>query len=164
MSEPDPLGDFISNLYRVDPNVPIPRTATEQLIDDLFSLVSKKGIRGWAHLAGCLFFAIARHHDEATARHIFDEAGPMPERLRTVLKNATVLERLYRMQPRPNVAELARQLAKENKKRELPKGAQRGMDGTDPHRLAAHIHEVVRELKKKNGRARKSVGFKNQNP
>jgi hypothetical protein len=120
------------------------------LREEVFFLTSKQGIQGWAHLANCLLHAIARHYDLSTARNIFDWAGPMTRaRMQTQFANIRVLLRLGDMQPEPNIAKLARDLAKENKKipeaerRKLPKALQRGAGSTDPVALEDHIRHLV---------------------
>lgn len=143
------LVNLVRNLYRHEPRetkrsaiIPeLTREDTEYLKDHLFFAVSKQGIPGWTYLANCLFFAIARHHGETTARRVFKECGPMPKRLRIAIRNATVLDRLDMMKPKPNVAQLARELAEENKA--LPRHQQRGVGGIDPVTLEGHIRDLV---------------------
>jgi hypothetical protein len=136
--------DLVRGLYRDDSDT-VARGPEDVLRDHLFFAVSKHGLQGWAHLAACLFFAIARHHDEATARRIFSESGPPPKRLIAALRNATVLDRLDAMKPKPNIARLSRELAEEN--RELPKDKRRGAGGTDVLNLKDHIRDLVRARK-----------------
>jgi hypothetical protein len=121
----------------------LPSTLRQRRINELFNEVRKDGIDGWAYLANCLFFAIARHHGEAMARRIFNESGPMPKRLRAALRNASVLGRFDKMK---NVAKLARELAEENKK--LPKEQQRGAGGTDAIALSDHIRTLIKARKR----------------
>jgi hypothetical protein len=143
------LQGFIQNQLRA---VTAPNAARDALINDLFFETSKKGIQGWAYLANCLFFAIARHHGDDVARRIFDESGPMPKRLRTALRNATLLDRYDMMKPKPNVARLAREVAKENKG--LPKEQQRGAGGTSPSNLEDFIRDLLDARKKSTRRRR----------
>jgi hypothetical protein len=119
--------------------------------NELFLLTSKRGIQGWAHIATCLLYEIARHYDLSTARSIFDWAGPMTtKQMQTQFTNVCLLERLARMQPKPNVAKLARELAEENKKlpkaqrRKLPKAQQRGAGSTDPAAQEDHIRHLAK--------------------
>jgi hypothetical protein len=116
-----------------------PNAPTQRRINELFSEISGQGIRGWAYLADCLFFAITRHHGDAAARDIFDAAGPMPKRLRNALANATLLDRLARMKPKPNRKALARELAKE---------AGRADDPGEVQRFYDHIRDLQKALKK----------------
>jgi hypothetical protein len=141
------LQDFIAHMG-VDTldNVEMPTAARDRMINELFAYTSKQGIQGWVYLANCLFFAISKHHGEQVARGIFKGSGPMPKKLRTALRNATVLDRLYRMKPKPNVAKLARELAKENKK--LPKERHRGAGGINASTLEDHIRDLVEKNKK----------------
>lgn len=140
-SPPQPrrlMDDIQRELERAEsPNAPMQRR-----INELFSETHAHGLRGWAYLANCLFFAISRHHTPATARKIFNASGPAPKRLTTALRNATVLERFDRMKPKPNMARLARELAEENNR--LPKERRRGSGGTDPGNLKDHIRDLRR--------------------
>jgi hypothetical protein len=136
------LQDFIQQQLAV---VELPTAARDRLINELFSEINKKGIDGWAYLANCLFYAIARHYGEAAARSIFNGSGPPPKRLLSALRNAAVLDRLDAMKPTPNVSKLARELAEENKA--LPKQRQRGAGGTDVQVLEDHIRDLVKARK-----------------
>ncbi len=127
--------------------VELPSTVRQRRIDALFNEISKDGLNGWAHLANCLFFAIARHYGEAAARGVFKDSGPMPKRFRTALRNASLLDRLGAMKPKPNVAKLARVIAEENKK--LPRERQRGAGGTDVLVLEDHIRDLVKAHKER---------------
>jgi hypothetical protein len=130
---------------------------TQRLLNlhrEVFSLTAKQGIEGWALLASSLFFAIAHHHDLTTARKIFDRAGSLSKRGRARLDDVYVLQRLAEMQPRPNIAKLAQDLAKENKK--LPRERQHGPGGTDPDNLETYIRRLV---KANAGRDRKLWDF-----
>lgn len=131
----------------------LPTAARDNLINELFSLTRKNGIQGWRHLAGCLFLAIKRHHGDDAAERIFRNAGRMPRRLRTALRNATVLDRLAMMLPKPNVAKLARELAEENKT--LPRAQQRGVGGIDVGNLEDHIRDLVTASKKHQARKKR---------
>jgi hypothetical protein len=144
----EPLPSLHDRIQRDLEGAESPNAAVQQRINALFSEISGQGRRGWAYLANCLFFAIARHHGDAAARNVFDDAGPMPKRLRAALKNAALLERLGKMKPKPNKAQLAREVAKENKKRKLPKEQQRGADGTNASNLQSHIRDQVKAHKK----------------
>jgi hypothetical protein len=111
--------------------------------NELFDLTRKRGIQGWAHVANCLLYEIARQYDLPTARSIFKWAGPMTtKRMQTQFNNACVLQRLAEMRPRPNIAKLARELAKENEN--LPKEQQRGAGSINPVVLEDHIRHLAK--------------------
>ena len=151
MSDLDPL-QCILNIQKDLAALELPSTVRQRHINELFTEVSKDGLQGWAHLANCLFHGIARHYGEAAARSVFNGCGPIPKRLRTAIRNATVLERLNAMKPKPNVSRLARELAEENKT--LPRQQQRGVGGIDPFVLEDHIRDLVKAWKEH--RARKA--------
>jgi len=119
--------------------------------DELFLLTDERGIQAWAHIANCLFYAIARRYDLTTARTIFGWAGPMTRtRMQTQVDNVGLLQRLAEMKPK-NIARLADETAKENKKRaeenkklnkKLPKARRRGAGSTDPTALEDHIRHL----------------------
>src|SRR6516225_4514242 len=111
------------------------------LRDELFFLTSKQGIPGWRFLANCLFYAIERHHGPTAARDIFDKSGVIPKRMRAALKKMYVLKRLIEMR-KPNIAKLARDLAKENKK--LPEEQQHGPGGTNSSNMETYIRRAIR--------------------
>jgi hypothetical protein len=147
VQDPTPLrlSDFIRQELEAatDPNA-----ARNAAINELFYETSKRGVQGWAYLANCLFFAIARHEGPDVARPIFNTSGPSPKRLLVALDNAALLERYDNMRPKPIVAKLAREVAEENKR--LPRAQQRGAMGTD----ARALEDLIRDLLDK--RARRS--------
>ena len=136
------------------------RSPVQKVVDELFfrfnEAVSKEVQQGiasrgsepqrWAYLANCLFFEISRQYGQDFARHIFKTSGPPPKRLIQALRNTSVLERLHRMRPKPNVAKLARELAEENK--ELPQDRRRGVGSTDALTLEGHIRDLEKAHKK----------------
>jgi hypothetical protein len=63
-----------------------------------------------------LFLEIEKHHGEEEARRIFAERGREPTKAELAERKAfRLLDRYDNMQPKPNVMELARQLACESK-------------------------------------------------
>ena len=145
--KPQRLPNLMDAIQIALAQVESPTAVRDRLINELFGQTSTKGIQAWAHLANVLFFAIARHHGEPAARQIFKEAGPPPKRLLIALRNATLLDRLDGMKPRPNIAKLAKELAEENK--ELPKDRRRGAGGTNPSNLEDHIRDLVQARKQR---------------
>jgi hypothetical protein len=135
MKTPSPPS-LMDQIQRQLERVESPGAERQRLIDELFSLVSKEGVQGWAYVANCLFFAIARHHGPEVAQSIFKQSGPIPKRLRNALANATVLDRL--MKPKLNKKALARELAKE---------AGRADDPDEVQRFYEHIRDLQKALK-----------------
>ena len=100
-------------------------------------------ITGAKHLAHLLFMIIREHHNDRTARRIFAIWGTPPtDSRRKEIANLALLDR-YDMMKRPNVRQLARELAEENKA--LPRNKQRGAGSIVPADLEQQIRRVRRE-------------------
>jgi hypothetical protein len=82
-------------------------------------------------------------HGEEESYRIFAKLGKKPGRRDAAhFKNLLLLERYNRMKP-PNVQQLAKRLAEENK--DLPPEEQRGAGGTDPFDLERHIRDLLKK-------------------
>jgi hypothetical protein len=100
---------------------------------------------GCLHLARQLSLFIELRHGRSWARKIFAECAAVKptRRQQGKLSNGTLLDRHDRMMPGPNVAELARHVANENKR--LPRSLQRGAGGIDAPVLERHIRKLLQE-------------------
>jgi len=108
---------------------------------------------GMDSIGGCkkaaldLFIEIEKHHGEKTARAIFAMWGTPPTKARiATIKNWGLLSRLDIMSE-PNVQQLAREVAEENKK--LPRSQRRGAGSTSVIALEKHIRRQIDERKEK---------------
>ena len=109
------------------------------------SMEGCESVFGCNHIAQQLFTLITARHGERIARRIFAKWGTPPsERRRQLIANIGLLDRLDMMKP-PNVQQLARSLAGENKK--LPRSQQRGAGSTNPKALEKQITRI-RDLRK----------------
>jgi len=100
-----------------------------------------ESVFGCNHIAQQLFALITARHGEQIARRIFAKWGTSPSKRRVQhVENMGLLDRLDRMKPGPNVQQLARQIAEENKK--LPKSQRRGAGGINPKALEKQITRV----------------------
>lgn len=123
--------------------------AKTPLRPDQFRYASKEGaetVCGAKHMAQLLFMVICEHHGDRTARRIFAIRGkpPTPTRLKQIA-NFGLLDS-YDMMKRPNVRQLADQLAEEHKT--LPKAKQRGACSTKPRDLEQQIRRQLRQRRK----------------
>jgi hypothetical protein len=120
--------------------------AKTPLRPDQLRYASREGaetILGARHMAQLLFMVIREHQGDRTARRIFAMWGtpPTDSRLKEIA-NLGLLDR-YDMMKRPNVRQLALELAEENKA--LPRNKQRGAGSIVPADLEQQIRRVRRE-------------------
>jgi hypothetical protein len=88
----------------------------------------------------------AKQWGDYAARSIFATLGrPPTARQAQQFRNDQLLDRLENM-PEPNVSQLAREVAEENKL--LPRDQQRGAGGTDERQLDQQIRRLVRSRKR----------------
>jgi len=97
--------------------------------------------RGCEQMAYLLFMLIREHHGDKAAHLIFAKwAKPASAAKLALIANIGLLQRLYRMKPKPNVQRLACELAIENKS--LPRAKQRGAGSTNPITLEKLIRRT----------------------
>jgi hypothetical protein len=113
---------------------------------ELAYLDGADSIDGCKFMAHLLFMLIREHHGEQCARRIFAMWGkpPSPRQRRRNANFGLLIE--FDMMQGPNVQQLARKLAEENKA--LPRGQQNGAGCTDPVELAQQIRRQIRTRKK----------------
>ncbi len=122
---------IIRRLESKDPYTPGPNTIT-----------------GCEYVALQLFQLICENHGEGEARRIFAMWGTPPSRRRVgQFSNWGLLDRLDRMQPKPNIQRLAREIAAENKNKQ-PRERPRGPAGNiNAFALDRHIRHLCKQRK-----------------
>jgi hypothetical protein len=101
----------------------------------------------WRRVLVTVFLEIRKRYGEREARRLFSFWGnpPTPARLRKIA-NLGLLDR-YDMMREPNVQQLARELAEQNK--QLPRSEQRGAGTPNPIALEKQIRRLLDERKRR---------------